>query len=81
MQRMAARETGLLMVVVDVTINGCTRLDSEVCRSILCSAHIQPNTAKLIRRGFPVLPTKHTVKTKYLLLYLGIYVVYLTIFE
>lgn len=49
---MAARETGLLTVVDDITINRSRRLDSEVYRSILCSVHIQPNTAKLIRRGF-----------------------------
>ena len=52
------------MFIDDMTEDGSSRMNSEVYRNIL-SAHIQPNSAKLIGRGFKIQmynDPKHTVK-------------------
>ena len=52
------------MFIDDMTEDRSSRMNSEVYRNIL-SAHIQPNSAKLIGRGFKIQmynDPKHTVK-------------------
>jgi len=48
---MAAKETGSLVFIDDVTADKSRRMNSEVFRAIL-SAHIQPNASELIGRRF-----------------------------
>ena len=57
----AANGTGSL-VFIDVTADKSSRMNSEVFRAILLSAHIQPNASELIGLRFTVQMDNDTAK-------------------